>query len=133
MWRAVFDELAWPDDQRDDWFGWAAAQMAHGLIGAALVGALALIFGVGAWWAAGIVAAGYAAIKEGPDIWRGRTWRVLRDSIHDALFVAGGAIMAASLLRAEPWAFGAAVSAIIYGLAWGVAVRMAIGRRGDVA
>jgi len=41
--RAIWAELSVPSAQRDSWFGWASAQLAHAMIGAALAGGLVFI------------------------------------------------------------------------------------------
>lgn len=123
MIRAILDALATPDDQGRDWYGWTSTQMAHGLIGATLTGALVLA-SMGAWWAAALAAVGYAGAKEAPDVLRVPTWRTARDSLHDSLFVAGGAVVLAATVAGAPWVFGAAVALVVIGLALGVAVRI---------
>ena len=47
--RLILDELARPSAQKADWFAWAAAQLAHAMIGVALAGALAFLL-PGLWF-----------------------------------------------------------------------------------
>jgi hypothetical protein len=75
--RLVLAELARPGAQRHDWFGWAAGQTAHAMIGVVLAGALLFILPPNA--AFFVAALGYAALKEVPDFARAPSWATARD------------------------------------------------------
>jgi len=120
--RLILAELNTPSAQRDQWFLWCAAQMAHASIGAVLAGAL--MFFIPAWWAFGTAALGYALLKELPDFMQNRTWANARDCTQDALFVTSGAALAVAIEGRHVTLFLAAVLASVIGLAWGATVRL---------
>ena len=123
--RLVLAELARPGAQRDDWFGWAAGQMAHAMIGAMLAGALLFILPpVPAW---SLAAVGYAALKEVPDFCRAPSWAAARDCTQDALFVATGAALAVALAGGHDRLFAVALGAAVVGLTLGILARLARG------
>ena len=64
--RAILAELARPDDQGRDWYGWLTAQAGHALLGVVLAGAWIMAGGAAltAWIVVGLV---YALAKELPD------------------------------------------------------------------
>lgn len=124
VWRRVLASLAVPDDQGNDWFSWGAVQLAHAAIGVALAG-LCIVAGLAPGLAAIVSALGYGAAKEIPDLMRVPTWRTARDSLRDALFVAGGACVAASLAAGSAVGFGVSLGAVVIGLAIGVYQRAA--------
>ena len=120
--RLILDELAQPSAQKADWFAWAAAQLAHAMIGVALAGALAFLLpGV---WAFAIAALGYAVAKEVPDYRRAPGWAAARDGVQDAAFVAAGAALAVAINGADGLLFGLVLAAGAAGLAAGVWVRL---------
>jgi hypothetical protein len=123
--RLVLAELARPGAQRDDWFGWAAGQMAHAMIGAVLAGGL--MFVVSAIWAFAIATLVYAAAKEVPDYLRAPRWAGARDSIQDSLFVASGAALAVAIGGGHEWLFIVAALAALIGLSLGIWARLARG------
>lgn len=130
MWqrvRQILAELARPDAQKESWFAWAAAQMAHAMIGVMLAGALAFILPLG--WAFGVAALGYAVAKEARDFRRAPSWAMARDCAQDALFVAVGAALAVAIFAANAALFFAVLFAAAAGLALGVWARIA--PRGD--
>ena len=118
----ILAELNTPSAQRDQWFLWCAAQMAHSLIGAVMAGAL--MFFIPAWCAFGTTALGYALLKELPDFLRERSWANARDCTQDALFTAAGAALAVALKGGHITLFLAVVFAAAIGLAWGAAARL---------
>jgi hypothetical protein len=120
--RTILAELNTPSAQRDQWFLWCAAQMAHALIGAVIAGAL--MFFIPAWWAFATAALGYALLKELPDFLQNRTWANARDCTQDALFVTSGAALAVAIEGRHVTLFLAAVLASVIGLAWGATVRL---------
>jgi hypothetical protein len=120
--RLILAELNTPSAQRDQWFLWCAAQMAHALIGAVMAGAL--MFFIPAWWAFATAALGYALLKELPDFLRDRSWANARDCTQDALFVTAGAALAVAIEGRHVTLFLAAVFAAAIGLAWGATVRL---------
>ncbi len=120
--RLILAELNTPSAQRDQWFLWCAAQMAHALIGAVLAGAL--MFFIPAWWAFATAALGYALLKELPDFFQQRSWANARDCTQDALFVTAGAALAVAIEGRHVTLFLAAVLASVIGLAWGATVRL---------
>jgi hypothetical protein len=127
--RLVLAELARPSAQRDDWFGWAAGQMAHALIGAVLAGGLLFILPpIGAFM---VAALGYAALKEVPDFASAPSWANARDCTQDALFVAAGAALAVALVGGHDMLFAVTLGAAVAGLALGVWARLA--RKGNVS
>ena len=121
--RAILAELARPDDQGRDWYGWLTAQSGHALLGVALAGAWMQAGGdpLTAWIVVGLV---YAVAKELPDYAVAQSWRAARDCLRDALFVAGGAGLAATLATGSPL-FWLALAAIAAGLAIGTYQRAA--------
>ena len=120
--RLVLAELARPSAQRDDWFTWAAGQMAHAMIGAVLAGGL--LFVVPPIWAFLAAALGYAAVKEVPDYLRAPGWAGARDSIQDALFVASGAALAVAIGGGHERLFIVAGFAAVIGLGFGIWARV---------
>jgi hypothetical protein len=120
--RTILAELNTPSAQRDQWFLWCAAQMAHALIGAVIAGAL--MFFIPAWCAFATAAIGYALAKELPDFYRAPSWATARDCTQDALFVTAGAALAVALKGGHVTLFLAAVLASVIGLAWGATVRL---------
>lgn len=126
--RLVLAELGRPSAQRDDWFGWAAGQMAHAMIGAVLAGALLFVLPpIAAFFAAAV---GYAALKEVPDFCRAPGWASARDCTQDALFVAAGAALAVALAGGHDRLFAVALGAAAVGLGLGVWSRLARGGNG---
>jgi hypothetical protein len=120
--RLILDELARPSAQKADWFAWAAAQLAHAMIGVALAGALAFLLpGV---WAFAIAALGYAVAKEVPDYLRAPGWAAARDGVQDAAFVAAGAALAVAIHGADGLLFCLVLGVAAAGLAAGVWVRL---------
>jgi hypothetical protein len=120
--RLILNELARPSAQKADWFAWAAAQLAHAMIGVALAGALAFLLPDALAFA--IAAYGYALMKELPDYLRAPDWAAARDCIQDAAFVAAGAALAVAISRADALLFGLVLAAGVAGLAAGVWVRL---------
>jgi ABC-type phosphate transport system permease subunit len=120
--RLILAELNTPSAQRDQWFLWCAAQMAHALIGVVIAGAL--MFFIPAWRAFGMTALGYALAKELPDFLRDRSWANARDCVQDTLFVTSGAALAVAIEGGHVTLFLAVVFAAAIGLAWGAAVRL---------
>ena len=116
--RVILDELARPSAQKADWFAWAAAQMAHAMIGVVLAGVLAFLL-PGAW-AFAIAAVGYAVVKELPDYLRAPGWAAARDCAQDAAFVAAGAALAVTISGGDAALFGLVLAASVAGLAVGV-------------
>ena len=127
--RLVLAELARPGAMRDDWFAWAAGQMAHAMIGVVLAGAL--MFFLPPIWAFAAAALGYAVLKEVPDYRRAPGWAGARDCTQDALFVTAGAALAVAIAGAHGRLFAVAVGAAVVGLSLGVWARVA--RKGDGA
>ena len=127
--RLVLAELARPGAQRDDWFVWAAGQMAHAMIGAVVAGGL--LFVVPPIWALLAAAQGYAAAKEVPDYLRAPGWAGARDSVQDSLFVAAGAALAVAIGGGHERLFLVAVLAAVIGLGLGVWARLARGQSND--
>jgi hypothetical protein len=79
----VYKDLITPDDQKDDWYGWASNQLSH-----AFFGVLVAILSGPLWlW----VALGISSIKEGFDIYKSPKWRTALDSAIDIIFWVGGA------------------------------------------
>lgn len=125
--RLVLAELARPGAQRDDWFGWAAGQMAHAMIGVVLAGALLFILPpIAAFLTAAL---GYATLKEATDFRQSPSWATARDCTQDALFVAAGAALAVALSGGHDRLFAVALGAAVVGLALGIWARLA--RRGN--
>jgi hypothetical protein len=121
--RAILAELARPDDQGRDWYGWLTAQAGHALLGVVAAGAWIMAGGdvLAAWISVGLV---YALAKEVPDYLSAPSWRTARDSLRDALFVSGGAGLAATLAAASAL-FWLALAALAVGLALGTYQRAA--------
>ncbi len=120
--RLIMTELNTPSAQRDQWFLWCAAQMAHALIGAVIAGAL--MFFIPAWCAFGVTALGYALAKEVPDFLRNRSWDNARDCTQDTLFVTAGAALVVAVAGGHERLFLVAVLAAGIGLAWGAVIRL---------
>jgi hypothetical protein len=120
--RLILAELNTPSAQRDQWFLWFAAQMAHALIGAVMAGAL--MFFIPAWCAFGTTALGYALAKELPDFLQNRTWANARDCVQDALFVTAGAAVAVAIAGGHAALFCAVVAGCAAGLFWGAVIRL---------
>ncbi len=123
--RLVLAELGRPGAQRDNWFVWAAGQMAHAMIGAVLAGAM--LFFVPPIWAFMAAALGYALLKEVPDYLRAPGWAGARDSVQDSLFVVAGAALAVAIRGDHERLFLVAVLATVSGLGLGVWARLARG------
>lgn len=121
--RAILRELARPDDQGANWYAWLTAQSGHALLGVAMAGAWIMAGGaaLAAWIVVGIV---YALAKELPDYAVAPSWRTARDCLRDALFVSGGAGLAATLAAGSVW-FWLALGAIAAGLTIGTYQRAA--------
>ncbi|UXQ89163.1 hypothetical protein [Synechococcus phage MinM1] len=121
--RAILAELARPDDQGRDWYGWLTAQAGHALLGVVLAGAWVTAGGdaLTAWLVVGIA---YALAKELPDYAIAPGWRTARDCLRDALFVSGGAGLAATLAAGSAL-FWLALGAIAAGLTIGTYQRAA--------
>ena len=120
--RTILAELNTPSAQRDQWFLWCAAQMAHALIGVVMAGAL--MFFIPAWCAFATAAIGYALAKEIPDFLRERSWANARDCVQDTLFVTAGAALAVAIEGGHVTLFLAAVFAAAIGLVWGTLIRL---------
>ena len=120
--RAILAEINRPSAQRDSWFAWASAQLAHVAIGVALGGALAFV--VAPLWAFSVASIGYALAKEVPDFLQSRTWANARDCVQDALFVAAGAALAVAIAGGHDALFAVAVIAAGIALWLGVAARL---------
>jgi hypothetical protein len=124
--RVIIAELNTPSAQRDQWFLWSAAQMAHALIGAVIAGGL--LFVLQPWCAFATAAIGYALGKELPDYFRAPSWATARDSIQDALFVTAGAALVVAIAGGHERLFMVAVIAAALGLAWGAFIRLQVRR-----
>jgi hypothetical protein len=122
--RTILAELNTPSAQRDQWFLWCAAQMAHALIGVIMAGAL--MFFIPAWCAFGTTALGYALAKEIPDFLRERSWANARDCVQDTLFVTAGAALAVAIEGGHVTLFIVAIIAAAIGLAWGTLIRLQV-------
>jgi hypothetical protein len=120
--RFVLAELVKPSAQKDNWFTWAAGQMAHALIGAVLAGSL--LFAVPPIWAFLTAALGYVVIKEVPDYFRAPSWAGARDSVQDSLFVVSGAALAVAIGGGHERLFIVAACAAAIGLGFGVWARL---------
>ncbi|MFN8992357.1 MAG: hypothetical protein ACK5X3_01615 [Pseudomonadota bacterium] len=124
--RTILAELNTPSSQRDQWFLWSAAQMAHALIGVVIAGGL--LFVLPPWCAFATATIGYALGKELPDFYRAPSWATARDSIQDALFVAAGAALVVAIAGGHERLFMVAVIAAALGLAWGAFIRLQVRR-----
>lgn len=115
--RAMLRELARPDDQGRDWYGWLTAQAGHALLGVVLVGTWVAAGGapLTAWTVVGVA---YALVKELPDYATAPSWRTVRDCLRDALFVAGGAGLAAAIAAGSSL-YWLALAGVVAGLAIG--------------
>jgi len=120
--RLILAELNTPSAQRDHWFLWCAAQMAHALIGAALAGGF--LFWLSPAQAFAMASLGYALAKEVPDFFRAPSWANARDCVQDALFVTAGAALAVAIAGGNAVLFAVAVVSCATGLFWGAAVRL---------
>ncbi len=120
--RLILAELNTPSAQRDQWFLWCAAQMAHALIGVVMAGAL--MFFILAWCAFGTTALGYALAKELPDFYRAPSWATARDCVQDTLFVTAGAALAVAIEGGHVTLFLAVIIAAAIGLIWGTLIRL---------
>jgi hypothetical protein len=120
--RLILAELNTPSAQRDQWFLWCAAQMAHALIGAIVAGGL--LFVLPPLCAFGTAALGYTLAKEVPDFFRKPGWATARDCVQDALFVAAGAALAVAIAGGHDRLFFVAVLAAGIGLWLGVLARL---------
>lgn len=121
--RAILRELALPDDQGASWYAWLTAQAGHALLGVVLAGVWVSAGGAAltAWIVVGLV---YALAKELPDYASAPGWRTARDCLRDALFVSGGAGLAATLAAGSAL-YWLALGAIAAGLAIGTYQRAA--------
>ena len=122
--RLILAELNTPSAQRDQWFLWCAAQMAHALIGVVIAGGL--LFFLQPWCAFATAAIGYALAKELPDFYRAPSWATARDCVQDALFVTAGAALAVAIEGWHVTLFLAAVIAAAIGLVWGTLIRLQV-------
>jgi hypothetical protein len=120
--RAILAELNTPSAQRDHWYLWCAAQMAHALIGAVIAGGL--LFVMSTVWAFATATLGYALAKELPDFCRAPSWATARDCVQDTLFVTAGAALVVAIAGGHERLFLVAVLVAAVGLAWGAAVRL---------
>jgi hypothetical protein len=120
--RLILAELNTPSAQRDQWFLWCSAQMAHALIGAVLAGGL--LFALPSLWAFSATAIGYALAKEVPDFLQNRTWANARDCTQDALFVTAGAALAVAIAGGHDRLFIVCVLAAGIGVWLGVVARL---------
>ena len=120
--RNVLAEINRPSAQRDSWFAWASAQLAHVAIGVALGGALAFV--VTPIWAFAVASMGYALAKEVPDFLQSRTWANARDCVQDALFVTAGAALGVAWRGGHDRLFFVALIAAAIGLGLGVSARL---------
>ena len=120
--RLILADLSTPSAQRDNWFAWAASQVAHAMIGAVLAGGM--LFFLPPIQAFALAALGYALGKEVPDFLKGRTWANARDCTQDALFVTAGAALAVAIAGAHERLFLVALIAAAIGLWLGVSARL---------
>jgi hypothetical protein len=120
--RLIMTELNTPSAQRDQWFLWCAAQMAHALIGAVIAGGLLFVLSPG--WAFATAALSYALAKEVPDFFRAPSWITARDCTQDILFVTAGAALVVAIAGGHERLFLVAVLAAAIGLAWGAVIRL---------
>lgn len=120
--RSILAELNTPSAQRDQWFLWCAAQMAHAMIGAVFVGGLLFVLSPGLAFAT--VALGYSLGKEVPDFARDPSWATARDCVQDSLFVTAGAALVVAVAGGHEQLFLVAVLAAAIGLAWGAVIRL---------
>lgn len=124
--RTILAELNTPSAQRDQWFLWCAAQMAHALIGVVIAGAL--MFFIPPWCAFATAAIGYALGKELPDYFRAPSWATARDCVQDALFVTAGAALVVAVAGGHERLFMVAIIAAAIGLVWGTLIRLQVRR-----
>lgn len=105
MLQQIIAELARPDSQKRDWYGWASNQLAHAFIG------VALTVLVGFW--AMLLA---AVAKETADVWTAQTSDTLWDSAQDLTFwVLGGLVIVSG---DDAWVLVLAIStALVVGIA----------------
>ncbi len=122
--RTILAELNTPSAQRDQWFLWCAAQMAHALIGVVIAGGL--LFFLQPWCAFATAAIGYALAKELPDFLRAPSWATARDCTQDALFVTAGAALAVAIEGGHERLFIVAIIAAAIGLIWGTLIRLQV-------
>ena len=122
--RTILAELNTPSAQRDQWFLWCAAQMAHALIGAVIAGGL--LFALPSLWAFSATAIGYALAKEVPDYFRAPSWATARDCVQDTLFVTAGAALAVAIEGGHVTLFLVAVFTAAIGLIWGTLIRLQV-------
>lgn len=120
--RAVLKELGNPSAQKDQWFSWASAQMAHSFIGFAIAGNLTPF--VAPWVALLGTALGYGLGKEIADFRREPSWATARDCVQDTLFVTSGAALAVSLAGENSVLFLVVVLVTLVGLWLGVSDRI---------
>jgi hypothetical protein len=120
--RLILAALNTPSAQRDQWFLWCDAQMAHALIGAVIAGGLLFVLSPG--WAFALAALGYALGKELPDFLKARTWANARDCVQDTPFVTAGAALAVAIAGGHERLFIAAALAAGIGLWLGVSARL---------
>jgi hypothetical protein len=120
--RLILAELSTPSAQRDQWFLWCAAQMAHALIGAVIAGGL--LFVMSTVWAFATATLGYALAKELPDFCRAPSWATARDCVQDTLFVTAGAALVVAIAGGHERLFLVAVLPAAIGLAWGAIIRL---------
>lgn len=90
----ILTTLETPDDQGNDWYGWASNQLSHALIGVVITGVLCFL--TDPVIAFGFLV-GYAASKEFFDLRTKLNLRALRDSLHDILFQTSGSWLAIGL------------------------------------
>lgn len=81
IYSAIVKSLDTPDDQGDDWYGWAANQMAHAMLGVILYQCTHTLWAVGA----------VAFVKELTDFIRVPTKATAKDSVQDIGFYLVGA------------------------------------------
>ena len=120
--RLILAELNTPSAQRDQWFLWSAAQMAHALIGVVIAGGLLFVLSPGLAFATAVL--GYALGKEVPDFRRAPSWATARDCVQDSLFVTAGAALMVAVAGGHERLFLVAVLAASAGLAWGAVTRL---------
>ena len=122
--RTILAELNTPSAQRDQWFLWCAAQMAHALIGAVIAGGL--LFVLPPWCAFATATIGCALGKELPDYFRAPSWATARDCVQDALFVTAGAALVVAVVGGHERLFIVTIIAAAIGLIWGTLIRLQV-------